>query len=70
MAEIKNEMSLEKETSLNEWKPLSTDIELMAFFEENLGLYGVITEENYKAPSEYMRTEYHQLERTFKRYYE
>lgn len=70
MAEIKNEMSLEKETSLNEWKPLSTDIELMAFFEENPGLYGVITEENYKAPSEYMRTEYHQLERTFKRYYE
>lgn len=70
MAEIKNEMSLEKETSLNEWKPLSTDIELMAFFEKNPGLYGVITEENYKAPSEYMRTEYHQLERTFKRYYE
>ncbi|WP_334098178.1 hypothetical protein [Leuconostoc lactis] len=70
MAEIKNEMSLEKETSLNEWKPLSTDIELMAFFEENPGLYGVITEENYKAPSEYMRIEYHQLERTFKRYYE
>lgn len=70
MAEIKNEMSLEKETSLNEWKPLSKDIELMAFFEENPGLYGVITEENYKAPSEYMRIEYHQLERTFKRYYE
>lgn len=70
MAEIKNETSLEKETSLNEWKPLSTDIELMAFFEENPGLSGLINEENYKAPSEYMRTEYHQLERTFKRYYE
>ncbi|MBA5937903.1 MULTISPECIES: hypothetical protein [Leuconostoc] len=70
MAEIKNETSLEKETSLNEWKPLSTDIELMAFFAENPGLSGLITEENYKAPSEYMRTEYHQLERTFKRYYE
>ena len=70
MAEIKNEMSLEKETSLNEWKPLSTDIELIKWFDENLGLKGVITEENYKAPSEYMRTEYHQLERTFKRYYE
>ncbi|WP_188353575.1 hypothetical protein [Leuconostoc pseudomesenteroides] len=70
MAEIKNETSLEKETTLNEWKPLSTDIELMAFFAENTGLSGLITEENYKAPSEYMRTEYHQLERTFKRYYE
>jgi len=70
MAEIKNETSLEKETSLNEWKPLSTDIELMAFFAENPGLSVLITEENYKAPSEYMRTEYHQLERTFKRYYE
>ena len=70
MAEIKNGTSLEKETTLNEWKPLSTDIELMAFFEENPGLSGLITEENYKAPSEYMRTEYHQLERTFKRYYE
>ena len=70
MAEIKNETSLEKETSINEWKPLSTDIELMAFFEKNPGLSGLINEENYKAPSEYMRTEYHQLERTFKRYYE
>ena len=70
MAEIKNETSLKSETSLNEWKPLSTDIELMAFFLENPGLSGLITEENYKAPSEYMRTEYHQLERTFKRYYE
>lgn len=70
MAEIKNEASLEKETTLKEWKPLSTDIELMAFFAENPGLSGLITEENYKVPSEYMRTEYHQLERTFKRYYE
>lgn len=70
MAEIKNGTSLEKETTLNEWKPLSTDIELMAFFAENPGLSGIITEENYKAASEYMRTEYHQLERTFKRYYE
>ena len=70
MAEIKNETSLEKQTSLNEWKPLSTDIELMAFFAERPGLSGLITEESYKAPSEYMRTEYHQLERTFKRYYE
>lgn len=70
MAEIKNEMRTEKEPSLNEWKPLSTDIELMAFFAENPGVSGLITEENYKAPSEYMRTEYHQLERTFKRYYE
>ncbi|MFT9124129.1 hypothetical protein [Leuconostoc mesenteroides] len=32
MAEIKNEMSIEKETSLNEWEPLFTDIELMAFW--------------------------------------
>ena len=69
MAEIKNETSLEKETSLNEWKPLSTDIELMDFLAENPGLSGLITKENYKAPSEYMRTEYHQLERTLKRYY-
>ena len=51
MAEIKNEMRTEKEPSLNEWKPLSTDIELMAFFAENPGLSGLITEENYKAPS-------------------
>ena len=70
MAEIKNKINSEKEQSLNEWQPLSTDIELMAFFIENPGLSGLITEENYKAPSEYMRTEYHQLERTFKRYYE
>ena len=70
MAEIKNEIDSEKEQSLNEWKPLSTDIELMSFFIENPGLSGLITEENYNAPSEYMRTEYHQLERTFKRYYE
>jgi len=70
MAEINNEMRTEKEPSSSEWKPLSTDIELMAFFAENPGLSGLITEENYKAPSEYMRTEYHQLERTFKRYYE
>ena len=69
MAEIKNEMSFEKETSLIEWKPLSTDIELMAFFAESPGLSGLITEENYKAPSEYMRT-YFEVERTFKRYYE
>ncbi len=52
MAEIKNEMRTEKVPSLNEWKPLSTDIELMAFFAENPGLSGLITEENYKAPSE------------------
>lgn len=70
MAEIKNEIDSENEQSLNEWKLLSTDIELMAFFIENPGLSGLITEENYKTPSEYMRTEYHQLERTFKRYYE
>lgn len=70
MAEIKKEIDSEKEQSLKEWKPLSTDIELMAFFIENPGLSGLITEENYKAPSKYMRTEYHQLERTFKRYYE
>ncbi|WP_349549679.1 hypothetical protein [Leuconostoc pseudomesenteroides] len=70
MAEIRKETYTEKETSLNKWKPLSTDIELMAFFAENPAYWGIITEENYKAPSEYMRTEYHQLERTFKRYYE
>ena len=40
MAEIKNEMRTEKVPSLNEWKPLSTDIELMAFFLENPGLFG------------------------------
>lgn len=51
MAEIKNKTSPEKETSINEWKPLSTDIELMAFFEKKPGLSGLINEENYKAPS-------------------
>jgi len=64
-----NEVQL-REFTLDDDNLLSTDIELIKWFDENLGLKGVITEENYKAPSEYMRTEYHQLERTFKRYYE
>ena len=56
--------------SIDDENLLSTDITLIKWFNERQGLMGLLTEENYKAPSEYMRTEYHQSERTFKRYYE
>lgn len=56
--------------SIDDERLLSTDIALIKWFNERQGLIGLLTEENYKAPSEYMRNEYHQLERTFKRYYE
>lgn len=56
--------------SIDDENLLSTDIALIKWFNDRKGLVGLLTEENYKVPSEYMRTEYHQLERTFKRYYE
>ncbi|MGR8827576.1 hypothetical protein N2E09_08150 [Leuconostoc citreum] len=59
-----------REFTLEDDNLLSTDIELIKWFDKNPGLKGVITEENYQAPSEYMCKEYHQVERTFKRYYE
>jgi len=48
MAEINNEMRTEKEPSSSEWKPLSTDIELMAFFAENPRLSGLIPKKTTK----------------------
>lgn len=58
-----------REFTLEDDNLLSTDIELIKWFDENLGLKGLITDDNYKGPSEYMRT-YFEVERTFKRYYE
>ncbi|WP_349584995.1 hypothetical protein [Leuconostoc citreum] len=56
--------------TLDDENLLSTDIELIKWFDKKPWLKGLVTEENYQAPSEYMSKEYHQVERTFKRYYE
>ena len=40
--------------SIDDANLLSTDITLIKWFNERQGLMGLLTEENYKAPSEYI----------------
>ncbi|MGR8831140.1 hypothetical protein [Leuconostoc citreum] len=69
MDNLATNVSRLREFTLDDENLLSTDIELIKWFDEKPGLKGVITEDNYKAPSEYLRT-YFEVERTYKRYYE